>query len=122
MAITPQTQAMQIANGLISAAQGLMSVYQLMLTLDAQWTDDNAATIIAAMATASQNADGSLGAADGSPNVAHPITSPLLNRAISSNSIASIKTIMDGIVAYVNGSAVTTQPGARAILNVAVGG
>lgn len=119
---TSQTQAAAVANGLISAAQQLMAVYQLMTTLDAQWTDQSSATIIAAMPTAVQNADGSIGTADGSPNVAHPITLTLLSRAISSNQIGQIKTIMDGIVAYVNGQAVTTQAGARAILNVAVGG
>jgi hypothetical protein len=62
---------------------------------------------------------------DGAPNVAHPINPtlyPTMNRAISSNQIAQLKTILDGIVAYVGGSAVTTQAGARAILNIAVGG
>lgn len=122
MGTTPQTQAIQVANGLISAAQQLMAVYALMQQLDAQWTDQNVATIVAALATAVENADGSIGTADASPNVAHPITSVLLSRAISSTQIGQLKTILDGIVTYVNGGAVTTQAGARAILNVAVGG
>lgn len=122
MSTTPQTQAIQVANALIGAAQQLMSVYQQMVVLDAQWTDQGVAAIIAALATAAQNTDGSIGTPDGSPNVAHPITSTLLGRAISSNQIGQIKTIMDGIVNYVNGQAVLTQAGARAILNVAVGG
>jgi hypothetical protein len=119
---TPQTQAVAVANGLISAAQQLMGVYQLMVSLDAQWTDQNSATILAAFTTAVQNADGSTGAADGAPNVAHPMTNFGLNRAISSTQIGQIKTIMDGIVNYVNGTAVSTQVGARAILNVTIGG
>jgi len=122
MSTTPQTQAAQVANGLIQAAQQLMQVYQQMVTLDAQWTDQNVATILAAMATAAQNADGSIGANDGTPNAAHPITSALLSRAVSSTQIAQLKTILDGVVAYVGGQAVTTQAVARAILNVAVGG
>lgn len=125
MATTPQTQAIQVANGLISAAQQLMNLYQLMVQLDQQWTDQSVATIVAAMATVTQNADGSMGAADGSPNVAHPLSPtlyPTLNRAISSNQIGQLKTILDGVVNYVGGSAVSTQASARPILNVAVGG
>lgn len=122
---TPQTQSIQVANGLISASQQLMNLYQQMVTLDAQWTDDGVATILAAMATTAINTDGSTGAADGSPNVAHPLnttTYPTLSRAISSTQLGQLKTILDGVVTYVNGTAVTTQAGARAILNVAVGG
>jgi hypothetical protein len=119
---TPQTQAVQVANGLIICAQQFMNLYQQMVALDAQWTDQGVATILAAMSTSAQNADGSIGTADGSPNVAHPITSTLLSRAISSNQIGQMKTVLDGLVTYINGSAVTTQAGARAILNVAVGG
>lgn len=122
MSTTPQTQAAQVANGLISAAQQLMNVYQAMVQLDAQWTDQGVATILANMATGVQNTDGSVGAADGSPNVAHPITSALLSRSISSTQIGQLKTILDGLVTYINGSAVTTQASARPILNVAIGG
>src|SRR5216684_2857305 len=105
---TQQSQAIQVANQLMSLSQQLLSIYQQMLTLDAAWTDDAVATVVAAMATTALNADGSSGAADGTPNVAHPI--------------AQAKTIMDGIVAYVGGQAVTTQAGARAILNAVTGG
>jgi len=125
MAATPQSQAIEVANGLFSAAQQLMGVYNLMIKLDAEWTDDSVATFVAAFSTVATNADGSLGAADATPNVAHaidPSKYPAMTRAMSSNSIAQIKTILDGIVTYVNGSAVTAQPGARAILNNAVGG
>lgn len=125
MAATPQTQAIQTANSLIALAQQLMSIYQQMVILDAAWTDDAVAGTLAALATTALNADGSAGAADGSPNVAHPInttTFPALSRAISSNQIGQLKTILDGIVNYVGGSAVSTQASARPILNVAVGG
>jgi hypothetical protein len=124
-ASTQQSQAIQVANNLISAAQQLMQLYQLMTTIDAQWTDQGTATVIAAMGTIAQNADGSLGTTDSTPNVAHPLnptTYPTLSRALSSNQIAQLKTILDGVVSYVGGTAVTTQAGARAILNAAVGG
>jgi hypothetical protein len=119
------TQAIQVVQGLVSASQQLMALYNLMVTLDAQWTDQSVATIVAAMATVTQNADGTQGASDGSPNVAHPInltTYPSMPRSISSNQVGQLKTILDGIVNYVGGQAVSTQTGARAILNAAVGG
>lgn len=125
MSANPQSQAIQIANQLISLSSQLIGIYQEMVVLDAAWSDTAAATTIAAMATVALNADGSPGAADGSPNVAHPINPasyPAMARLISSNQIAQLKTIMDGVVQYVAGSAVTQQIGARGILNTAVGG
>jgi hypothetical protein len=125
MAATQQSQAIQVVNTLISLSTQLMNVYQQMVALDAAWTDQGAATVIAALGTVAINADGSLGAADGAPNVAHPLDPakyPTLSHSLSSNQIAQCKTILDGLVSYVNGQAVTTQIGARAILNAAVGG
>lgn len=125
MAVTKQSQAIQTANGLIAAANQLMSLYQQMTILDAAWTDDGVANVIAAMGTVALNTDGSLGTADGAPNVANPlnpVTYPALARAISSNQIGQLKTILDAVVAYINGSAVSTQASARPILNAAIGG
>lgn len=125
MTATLQSQALQVANQLMSLSQQLLGIYQQMVILDAAWSDDAAATVIAAMATTALNADGSAGTADATPNAAHPInlvTYPTLSRAVSSTQIAQAKTIMDGIVAYVGGQAVSTQVGARAILNAVTGG
>lgn len=125
MASGPQSQAIFVANQLIANANLLMTLYQSMVSLDAQWTDDGVANTIAAMGTVAIGADGTVGAADGGPNVAHainPATYPGLTRLISSNQIGQLKTILDGIVNYVGGSAVSTQASARPILNVAVGG
>lgn len=125
MAATPQSQAIQTANQLMAMSQQLLQIYQQMVVLDGVWTDDNVATTIAAMTTTTLNADGSPGAADGSPNSAHPISTtvyPTVSRAVSSTQLAQAKTIMDGIVNYVGGQAVSTQAGARAILNSVTGG
>jgi hypothetical protein len=125
MASTPQSQAIQNINSLVSAANQLMSLYLLMQQIDAQWTDDGMAAIISSMGTVALNADGSLGAADGAPNVAHPLnvaSYSSLTKAVSSNQIGQIKTILDGVVTYMNGSAVSAQSGARAIINAAIGG
>jgi hypothetical protein len=125
MTTTPNSQSIQVANQLMALSQQLMSIYQQMVVLDAAWTDQGVAAAVAAMGTTVLGADGLPGAADGAANVAHPInlgTYPTLSRAISSNQIGQAKTIMDGIVAYVGGQAVSTQVGARAILNNVTGG
>ncbi len=125
MAATQNSQAIQVANQIISLSQQLLNIYQQMVIIDAAWTDDGVATTIAAMATTAVGTDGIPGAADGAPNVAHPInlgTYPALLRAISSNQLGQAKTIMDGIVQYVGGQAVTTQASARGILNAVTGG
>lgn len=125
MAATPQSQAIQTANTIMGLAAQLLNIYQQMVILDATWTDDAVAATVAAMATTALGADGAPGAADGAPNVAHPISTtlyPSLTRAVSSNQIGQAKTILDGIVSYVGGSAVTTQASARPILNAVTGG
>src|SRR5690242_4586796 len=116
MAATQNSQAIQVANQIISLSQQLLSLYQQMVVIDAAWSDNGIAATIAAMATTAVGSDGQPGAADGSPNTAHPIslaTYPALLRAVSSTQIGRAKTIMDGIVNYVGGQAVSTQAGAR---------
>jgi hypothetical protein len=125
VAITPQQQAIVVANGLTSAAQELIGLFKALATLDQQWTDWGAANILAAMGTVAVNTDGSLGTADATPNTSHPLnptTYPSLVSTLSSTQIGQLKTILDGVETYVSGGAVTQQAGARAILNAASGG
>jgi hypothetical protein len=126
MTSNPQTQAIAIANQLIAVSTQMMSIWQQMLALDAAWTDQAVATTLAAMGTVALNADGTPGTADGTPNSAHPLDPakyPALGRLLSSTQIGQLKTILDnGVVNYINGQAVSTQVGARAILNTAIGG
>jgi hypothetical protein len=120
MTTTPQQQAIIVANGYISIAQQIMTICAQLTTLDQEWADQGIATIIAAMGTVALNADGTLGAADGSPKNANPLNTaiyPALSVPLSSNQIASLKTILDEIETYVSGGAVATQVGARSILN-----
>jgi hypothetical protein len=126
MTTSPNSQAIQTVNGLISGAQSLMNIYNSQVIIDAQWSDNGVATYIAAMTTAPLNVDGSQSAnADISANTSHPILGsayPQLSRPLTSIQITQLKTILDAIVTLVNGSAVTAQTGARGILNFAVGG
>jgi hypothetical protein len=125
MAATVQSQAIQASNDGIGCAQQVMSLFTQLVQLQQQWQDVNVGGTLSSMSTVALNADGSLGASDATPNPNHPIDPakyPGIARAVTSTQIAQIKTILDGIVDYVNGQAVQTQPGARAILNVVVGG
>jgi hypothetical protein len=125
MAVNPQTQAIAVINQLENLAIQLMAIYQQMVVLDAAWVDNSMANTINALGTVVLNADGSTGAADGTPNTAHPIDPnkyPSLSRTLSATQITQLKTILDNIVTYVNGSAVSATASARAILNSAFGG
>jgi hypothetical protein len=125
MSATQQSQAIQVANNFCANAAAILAAYQEIIALDAAWTDNGVANVLNALATAALNADGTLGTADGSPNNAHPIDTrlyPTLQHTMSSNAIASLKTVIDNIVTYVNGSAVSATPSARAILNGGTGG
>jgi hypothetical protein len=118
---TPQNQAINVANNIIGLAAQLKAVYDAYKVVSAQWTDVAVANTLNAQATALANTDGSLGAADGTPNVAHPIATVGLSRALSANQVTSMKTVLDGFVTYVEGGAVSANPGARAILSSAAG-
>lgn len=125
MAATPQTQAIQIANQIIAIGGQLMALYTQMVVLDQAWTDNVVGSTLNAMGTVVLNSDGSTGASDATPNNAHPLDPtkyPTLQRSLSSNQIAGLKTVLDNIVTYVNGGAVTATPGARQTLNSVVGG
>ena len=125
MAPNPQSQAIVTANDIMALAQQVMNLYRTIVDLDAVWTDDQVANIIAKFGTAPVQPDGSLGTADATPNTSNPIIAlnyPPLARDVSSLQLNQAKTILDGIVAYVDGQAVTANPGARAILNAVIGG
>lgn len=125
MPATQQTQSIQIANQLIGLSSQLMSIYTQMVVLDAAWTDNGTANVLNAMGTVALNTDGSLGAVDGAANTAHPLDPakyPTLSRSLSSVQITQMKTVLDNIVTYVNGSAVSATASARAILNNSTGG
>ena len=122
---TGQTQATSILNQVTSNAQALLGLYYSIKAMDQAWTDNGVAVTSNNMVTAALNLDGSLGIADGAPNVAHPIDTRViiqLNRTLSANQYASMETILKTIITLVEGGAVSAQASARAILNQAAGG
>jgi len=120
-----QSQAVQEANGLINAATQVMGLFTQLVQLQGVWQDTNTGATLQSFATCSLNPDGSLGAPDAQPDATHPIDTtkhPELMRSLSANQIEQIKSTLDDIVSYINGVDVAANPGARAILNMAVGG
>lgn len=125
MPANAQSQAVQTANQLINLAAQLMNIYQQMVVLDAAWTDQGSAAVLAALGTVAVGADGSTGAADANPTAGHPIDPtkyPALSHTLSATQITQLKTVLDNIVTYVNGQAVPATASARGILNASFGG
>jgi len=123
---SPQSQAIYVANTLLSMAEQLMVMHDALRELQMQWTDDNVANTLAQLHTVSVNLDGSLATVNDTniitTNPINPTVYPTLTRPVSTLQLTQVKTVLDGIVAYVDGLPVTTQPGAHAILNAVIGG
>lgn len=106
-----QSQAIALANQTLQLAAQVQSLGLSVNQLVTQYNSTNAGAVWAALATAPVNTDGSLGAADGATNVAHPIDTrvvPTLNRAISSNSLTSLVTLLEAYQSFLSGAAVPT--------------
>lgn len=127
MPATLQSQVVQLANNLMSAA---VQAGQLKATIDqitGQWTQLSAGGVLNAMTTTVVNTDGSLGTADGSPNNAHVIDTRVnggtnLSRAISANDLATLNTGLTALSTLLAGSAVTQQGGMPQLLAKVTGG
>lgn len=125
MTSTPQSQVIGAANQLINIGQQL---YNLQIAIDAvnkQYSQLTLGTTLGALATTATATDGSLGAADGSPNAAHSIDTRIyttLSRAISANDLGSLNTLITAVSTLLSGSAVSQQGQAPQLLNKIIGG
>lgn len=107
---TPQTQAVGLVNSLISLVQTVTAEAGSIDDLSALWTSAAVANTVNAFATRALNADGSLGAADATPNNQHPIDPAVgVSKALSANDIAGILTSLQGVRDVVNGKAVAAN-------------
>lgn len=123
---SPQSQAIACVNLILLSAQQMYALYQQIEQIDATWADDAVATTIANWQTVSVTIDGSLATtSDVAINPAHPFNPtlyPTLTRPVSANLITQVKTVLDNLVTYMNGQAVSAVPGARAVINEVIGG
>jgi hypothetical protein len=103
--------ALAMANQLIALSAQFKSIYDQMVAFNTRNTDLSPDTQWRQMATAAVNADGSIGTADGTPVLAHPITVGGLNRAEAD--LLPGLTFVGELIQFVNG----TLPTARAQVN-----
>ena len=125
MVATQQMQAIANANQVMGLAGQLLSLYNQVLTVNANWQDDNSLAVMNAMGTAKLNTDGTIGASDTAPvsgNPLDPTKYPTLSHAASVSQITSALTQLNNIVNYINGQALAATPGVRTVLNTVSGG
>ena len=108
MANTKQTGAVNAATQLVGLAQQFQSIRAAAKAFVDQYNSEGWNNFWNAMATAAVNADGSLGAADGSPNTAHPITVGNVNKSATSL-IAGVTLLQDFLNFCQNGVVATAQ-------------
>lgn len=119
MSSTLQSQAIAVANQLIAIGQNIYNAQQQSNQSNGVYTQLTLSTVLAALPTCAVNADGTLGAADGTPNPAHVIDTRViagLNRAISANDLASLSTFSGAVIALASGNTVTQQGQAPQLL------
>lgn len=126
MPATPQSQAVALANRVLAADLQIAALLETVNQLLVEWNDIGAATILNNLPTCAVNADGTLGAADGAPNTAHPINTAVvtgLTRAISAADLSALVAYpLTNFQAACNGSQIAAIGGMRAIINKAQGG
>jgi hypothetical protein len=111
MADTKQTRALNAANSLMSIAQQFSALRATINQFVTQYNSEGYGTTWGNLATAAQNSDGSLGAADASPTAGHPIntsTNPTLNKAVTAAMLTSGVTMLQQLQNFFGNSAVTT--------------
>jgi hypothetical protein len=113
--VTPQTQAIGLANQLISYTQQAAELSAQIDALHAQLTNISAFTLINAFPTIALDAmGGESGTSDVSPNVAHPVNINIfpgnqITRAISATDLAGLDTFLQGVSSAIKGSAVSAN-------------
>lgn len=108
MANTKQTGAVNAAIQLVGLAQQFQSIRAAAKAFVDQYNSEGWNNFWNAMATYVINADGSVGTADGSPNVAHPISVSGVNKSATSL-IAGVTLLQDFLNFCQNAPVATAQ-------------
>jgi hypothetical protein len=123
MPATEQSQAIGMANQAIAIMGQFQALRATVNEFVTQYNDQGTSTIWNNLGTVAQNTDGSLGAADGSPNTAHPIntgTYTTLNRATSAATLENAVALMEAFQSFLTNSAVATA-NRNAVLDLFIG-
>jgi hypothetical protein len=112
MPATPQSQAVNLANDLLGVMTQIQAARDAADELLKKYTADNTSAIWNALPTAAQNADGSLGTADGTPNNAHPIDTRVISTLtipLPANSLVNGVALLQALDAFFTNGAVATS-------------
>lgn len=109
---TGQDKAIAAGNTVIGFMSQLQGLRQQINDFITQYNSEGYSTIWNNQATAPQAANGTLGTADGTPNVAHPIDTRVagqtLNKAVSANQLVAGVVVLQQLQNFFKNSAVTT--------------
>lgn len=117
--ITQQQQTVQILNEMVALVPAISQLQINLTDVINRQTIKTAVANAANLPTCAQNADGSLGAADGTANTAHPIDTRVvtgLNYAVTQTQYSALNTALVNLLAAINNSNV--QTGIIPVLNV----
>ncbi len=111
MSDTKQSRAINAANSLMAIAQQLSGLRATINQFVTQYNSEGYSGVWSSLPTAAQNADGSLGAADGASTPGHPIDTRIvtaLNKAVTAAMLTSGVTLIEQLQNFFNNQAVTT--------------
>jgi hypothetical protein len=92
---TKQDSAVSFANQLMSLAQQAQQLRGALAEAVKRYNSENYSAVWSAMATAAQNADGSLGQADATPQAGHPLDTRVygnLSKAVTAAMLTALIT------------------------------
>lgn len=107
---TKQTKAITAANTVIALAQQLAILRSSINDFVTAYNSEGYSNVWNALPTATQNTDGSLGTADGSPNTAHPIntgTVTTLAKAVSATQLVNAVSMLEQLQNFFGNAEVT---------------
>jgi len=120
-----QDQAIVTANTIISTLQQIKPILGTISAVNISYNNLNMASILSAMPTATQNADGSLTSDTAGPVSGNPIDTGKISRlsiALSAYDIGVMLTLLQQMAALFNGATVAQQTSAPVSLAKATGG
>jgi hypothetical protein len=126
MSATKQTQAVSMANELLSLAGQLQSILFTAQGLSQRYGNQGIQAVLNALPTRAQNADGSLGTPDVSPVAGNPINTDAvtgLNRACKASELIAVKNIMNDYITFMTNATVAAAAQDRTVsVDKVVGG
>ena len=110
---TKQDQAINSALTLVDLADQIQSLMHQARDISARFTANDYLTVLDALPTAAWAADGTIGAADESPNVQHPITAQGLY--LPSNDVRGGVYLINDFVAFMTSGSVNASDRVAAV-------